>query len=131
MTESKDSEKRQYPRVNFPCDFTLWPKGENEEVIMGNAANVSAGGLCAYLYKKFDGEETGEITINSPHLNEPISCWYKTLRSEMDAATAGEWKNYYKVVVYFLGLEEEKRIALAALVNRLIELEKQRHKELE
>ena len=119
-----NSEKRESPRVNFPCDFTMWPTGDVEEVILGNAANVSAGGLCAYLYKNFAKGEAGEIKIKSPHLNESLHCQYKTVRSELDPATAGEWKNFHKVSIQFIDLEEEKKQALAELVNRLIETEK-------
>ena len=93
---------------------------------MGNAANLSAGGLSAFMYKDFFEGETGEITIESLHLTEPLHCRYKALRSQMDEATAGEWKNYHKVAIAFMDLEEGQQRALAGLVDRLIELQKKR-----
>ena len=126
MNDSNPEEKRKYPRVNYPCDFTLWPEGEIEEVIMGNAANLSAGGLSAFMYKDFFVGETGEIAIESPHLTEPLHCRYRALRSNVDASTIGEWKNYHKVAIQFLDLEGPQQRALAELVDRLIGIEQQK-----
>ena len=126
MNTPDSKDKRKYPRANYPCDFSLWPNQDIEEVIMGNAANLSAGGMSAYIYKDFSEGETGEISIESPHLTQPLHCRYKALRSQMDEATAGEWKNYHKVAIEFMDLEEEQQRALAGLVDRLIDLEKKK-----
>ena len=121
MSESNLEEKREFPRANFPCKFTLWPQGEGKETIFGNAANLSAGGMSAFINKSFLSDEIGEIKIENPNLDESVYCRWKAVRCEEDFTSPEMGKKFYKIAIQFTDLEEGKKMALVALVKRLLD----------
>ncbi len=59
-----DSNRRKYPRANYPCQLTMWLANGTNETILANTSNIGLGGLCVHLNQGIDLGTKVDIQLN-------------------------------------------------------------------
>ena len=114
-----DSNRRQYPRANYPCQLTLCGTDGSSDTILANISNIGAGGLCVYLDQEILSGVKVDIRINFSSHSTPFKCRGIVVRSH-----AEKDKRFYATGIQFEPLSDLKRAFLSAIISELIALEK-------
>ena len=120
-----DSDKRKFPRADYPCSLTVWHQDGNQEVVLAHTANIGAGGLCVHLNQKLVLDSCFEVSIEFPH-SASFKCKARVVRCEECPNTAG--KDLYSVSLEFEPMDEVKQATLLGIVSDLIALNEKRKK---
>ncbi len=112
-----DSNRRRYPRANYPCQLTLWLEDGSNETILANTSNIGVGGLAVHLNQGIDPGTRVDILLNFIKPSTPFKCKGNVVRS------AKESEKFYTIGIQFDHLEDIKHSFLEAKVAELIELE--------
>ncbi len=120
-----DSDKRRFPRADYPCSLTVWHQDGNQEVILAHTVNIGAGGLCVRLNQKLILDSCFEISIEFPD-SASFKCKTRVVRCEQCPGTAG--KGLYSVSLEFEPMDEVKQAVLLGIVSDLIALNKKNKK---
>ena len=115
-----DTNKRKFPRADYPCSLTVWRPNGDQEVILAHTANIGAGGLCVHLNQKLVTGTTLDISIEFPKHSTPFKCKAKVIRCEEGPAVAG--KIFYAVGLEFEPMDDVKYAYLQGAVSDLIAL---------
>ncbi len=111
-----DSDRRKYPRANYPCRLTMWLDNESNETILSNTTNVGLGGLCVHVDQAVDVGTKLDIQLGLPNLADPFRCRGVVVRCFK------EKEKYFNVGVRFEPLDEPKYILLAAQISQIINM---------
>ena len=113
-----DTNKRKYPRANYPCQLTIWTANGSNETILANTANIGIGGLCVHLNQRIDLGTKVDIQLNFTNTTTPLKCQGVVVRADQ-----GKDK-FYNTGIQFEPLSELKHAFLDGKISELIELEK-------
>ena len=113
-----DSNKRRYPRANYPCQLTMWVDHGPAETILANTANIGLGGLCVHLNQGIDVGARVDIQLQFRNPTTPFKCSGRVVRS------VKENEKFYNIGIEFDPLSELKFAFLDEKVTELIDLEK-------
>ena len=113
-----DENRRKYPRVNYPCQLTLWLADGSNETILANTSNIGIGGLCVHLNQDIVVGTKLDIQLNFANTTTPFKCSGTVVRCNK------ERERYYNLGVQFDPLNELKYAFLNGQVSELIDLEK-------
>jgi len=113
-----DENRRKYPRVNYPCQLTIWLTDGSNETIMANTTNIGIGGLCVHLHQEIVVGTKLDIQLTFANTTTPFKCTGRAVRCFK------EKERYYNVGVQFDPLNELKNAFLLGQVSELLDLEK-------
>ncbi|MBN1596506.1 PilZ domain-containing protein [candidate division FCPU426 bacterium] len=71
---SAEFDRRRYPRLNFSLPLAFQVSGDHPHIPKGVSANVSLGGLMAYLPQNVTPGEILEVTMLLPLGDEKKTC---------------------------------------------------------
>ena len=112
-----DSNRRKYPRANYPCQLTLWPAKGINETILANTSNIGVGGLCVHLNQAVDVGMKVDIKLTFTNMKTPFKCQGVVVRSIKES------EKFYNIGIQFEPLDELKNAFLSGQVSGLIDLE--------
>ncbi len=112
-----DANRRKYPRVNYPCQLTMWTANESHETVLANTSNIGTGGLCAHLNQGIAVGTKVDIQLNFTHSTTPLKCSGVVVRSVKES------DKFYNIGIQFEPLSELKHAFLDGIVSDLIALE--------
>lgn len=112
-----DSNRRKYPRANYPCQMTLWLGDGTNETILANTSNVGVGGLCVHLNQGLDVGTKVDIELNFKNPSTPFRCSGLVVRSFKES------DKFYNIGVQFDPLSELKYAFILGKVSELIDAE--------
>jgi len=115
-----DSNKRKYPRANYPCQLTIWLANGLNETMLANTANVGLGGLCVHLNQAVDIGIKVDIQLNFTNTTTPFRCSGKVVRCEQ------ENPEFYNIGIQFEPLSELKHAFLDGKISEILDFEKKR-----
>ncbi len=113
-----DSNRRKYPRANYPCFLTVWLANGSNETILANTSNVGAGGLAVHLNHAIDLGTKVDIELNFKNPSTPFRCKGKVVRSFKES------ERFYNIGIQFEPLSELKFAFIDGKISELLELEK-------
>jgi len=113
-----DSNRRKYPRANYPCQLTVWLVDGSNETILANTSNIGTGGLSVHLNQGITVGTRVDIQLNFTAPSTPFKCKGTVVRSHK------ENEKFYNIGIQFDPLDEIKFAFLDGKVAELIELEK-------
>lgn len=94
--------RRQFPRVMYPCLVILRHQGEDPEIILSHTENVGIGGLSVIIKKNIPIFSEVSVEIDLLDLAKHIKCDGKVVWS-----VKREYVNSKKPAFYDLGIEFE------------------------
>ena len=112
-----DSNRRKYPRANYPCQLTMWMANGYNETILANTSNIGIGGLCVHLNQGINLGTRVDILLNFTNTTTPFRCRGVVVRSLQES------EKFFNLGIEFDSLEELKRSFLEGKIAELIELE--------
>ena len=113
-----DSNRRKFPRANYPCQLTIWLTNGSNETILANTSNIGLGGLCVHLNRAlFDVGTKVDIQINFSGTTTPFKCHGTVVRSMRES------DKYYNTGIEFEPLSELKYSFLDGKISEIIGLE--------
>ncbi len=75
-----ETDRRKFPRVEYPCHLTLWKDDGANETWLANTKNVSLGGLCVHLNEGMSVGTKVVLQLNFPNTTVPFRCAGKVVR---------------------------------------------------
>ena len=112
-----DSERRKFPRANYPCQLTMWPANGCNETILANTSDIGLGGLCVHLNQGFDVGTKADIILNFGNSIPPFRCSGMVVRSRRES------EKFYDIGIRFESLSELQQAFLGQKISELINLE--------
>jgi len=112
-----DSNRRKYPRANYPCQLTVWMESGQNETILANTSNVGIGGLCVHLNQGIYVGKKVDIQLNFTKQTTPFRCKGVVVRC------VAEGDKFYNIGIQFEPLSELKLAFLDGKISELIALE--------
>jgi hypothetical protein len=112
-----DTNKRKYPRANYPCQLTMWMANGSNETILANTSNVGLGGICVHLHEGLSVGTKVDIQLNFTGSTTILKCQGVVVRS------VRENDKFYNIGIQFEPLNELKAAFLSGQVSELIDLE--------
>ena len=117
-----DENRRKYPRVNYPCQLTIWLVNGQNETILANTANVGMGGLCVYLNQAVDIGTKVDIQLSFVNCTTPFRCSGQVVRSIQES------ERFYNTGIQFEPLSELKQSFLSGKIAEIIALDEKGRK---
>jgi hypothetical protein len=112
-----DANRRKYPRVNYPCQLTIWLFDGFNKTILAQTSNIGLGGVCVHLNEAFDVGTKVDIQLQFPGTTTPFRCHGKIVRC-MPAE-----KGLHNIGIQFDPLSELKHAFLDGKISDIIALE--------
>ena len=112
-----DSNKRKYPRANYPCQLTIWLSGGTNETVLANTSNIGLGGLCVHLGQEVEAGTKIDIQLQFTNTTTPFRCCGTVVRC------INEGERSYNVAIQFEPLSELKFAFLDGKISEIIGLE--------
>lgn len=120
MTTWNGLERRQFPRVNYPCLITIRHESNDMDAFLTHTENIGTGGVCVLFKKDVKLFSETDLEIDLLDMERNIRCKGKVVWS-----VKVQPKKPTKTPVYDTGIEfvsiipkDQKRIA--DVVNQLI-----------
>ena len=112
-----DSNRRKYPRANYPCQLTLWLEDGCNEIVLANTSNIGVGGLCVHLNQGIKEGTKIDIQLHFTNTTTPFRCKGVVMHSMPES------NRFYNVGIQFEPLSELKHAFLDGKVAEIIALE--------
>jgi c-di-GMP-binding flagellar brake protein YcgR len=112
-----DSNRRKYPRANYPCQLTIWLANGSNDTILANTSNIGAGGLCVHLNQGIDLGTKADIQLHFTNPTTPFKCQGVVVRSKKES------DKFYNIGIEFQPLSELKQAFIDGKISELIDLE--------
>jgi Tfp pilus assembly protein PilZ len=117
--------RRQFPRINYPCLIVIRNGGDEDEdernnTILTHTDNVGVGGVCVSLKQNLKMFSLVMLELDLLDLGDHISCNGKVV---WNVQQQGEFENksqLYDVGIEFLDIQEKDRVRLKNVVERLV-----------
>ncbi|MDP8266890.1 MAG: PilZ domain-containing protein [Candidatus Aceula meridiana] len=120
MVDWKGLERRQFPRVNYPCLVTVRQEGQDIDAVLTHTENIGTGGLCIIFKRHIKLFAETDLELDLLDMEKNIKGKGKVVWSVKTQS-----KKQPKEVVYDTGIEfssispqDQKRITEA--VRQLI-----------
>jgi len=120
MVNWKGLERRQFPRVNYPCLVTVRQDGQDIDAVLTHTENIGTGGICIIFKRQIKLFAEIDLELDLLDMEKNIKGKGKVVWSVKTQS-----KKYPKEIVYDTGIEfsnilphDQKRITEA--VSQLI-----------
>ncbi len=113
-----DASQRKFPRVNYPCQLTLWMTGGHYDTVFTTAADIGQGGLCVELNRDVGVGMKVDIEIDFNDGTMAFRCKGSVVRCQEQS------NKLYNIGIQFEPLSETENILLEKKIAQLINLEK-------
>lgn len=112
-----EKNRRKYPRVNYPCQLTMWASGGIYDTVLAQTADIGLGGLCVHLNQAIAQGTKIDIQIDFTDGSPIFRCQGVVVRCQQDN------KKEYNIGVQFEPLSEPNHALLEAKIAQLIKRE--------
>lgn len=112
--------RRNFPRINFPCLVTIAAGSKTlSNAILTHTQNVGIGGICVLISEDIKKFDSLEIELDLMDLGEHIKCNGKVVWNVPNSAN-GSRKKMHDIGVEFEGLDEKDRKRIAQAVDKFL-----------
>jgi len=121
MTKWEGLNRRQFPRINFPCLVVLNQSGsDNKETILCHTENVGSGGICIILKQPVKIFSEIALELDLQDMKEHIKCRGKVVWNVRRKSHEANKPLYYDLGVEFIDLTAEHQARLKDVIARLV-----------
>ena len=117
-----DSNRRKFPRANYPCQLTMWLDNGSNETILANTSNIGVGGMAVHLNEDIDLGTKVDVQLSFTNPTTPFKCRGVVMRCHRES------EKFYNIGIQFEPLSELKLAFIEGKVSELIDLEQKEKK---
>jgi Tfp pilus assembly protein PilZ len=110
--------RRQFPRVNYPCLIVIREK-EEDNVLLTHTENVGTGGICIILKQNLKMFSPVTLELDLLDLGDHIKCEGKVVWNVRRKMDAEKKPLFYDVGVEFGDLPEKDQTRLDSIIEKL------------
>jgi len=112
-----DTNRRKYPRANYPCQLTVWLADGSNETILANTSDIGLGGLCVHLNQWVDVGTKVDMQLQFTNTTTPFRCRGVVVRSRQES------ERFYNIGIQFEPLSAFKHAFLDERISEIIDSE--------
>ena len=112
-----DSDRRKFPRANYPCQLTMWLVDGSNETILANTSNIGVGGICVHLNQGIAVGTKVDVTLSFRLSRIPFKSSGVVVRSRKES------EKFYNIGIKFENLSNSNQAFLEKKVSEFIDLE--------
>ena len=120
MSKWDGLNRRQFPRVNYPCLVVLKRSGGKDSVILTHTENIGIGGICVILKENVEMFSVVDIELDLLDLGEHIRCKGKVVWNVRRQADVNPKPLFYDLGIEFEDIVDADRKRLEDIVGRLV-----------
>jgi len=123
MTNWDGSNRRKFPRVNYPCLIIIRHNQTGPEAMLTHTENLGIGGVCVTLKKGLKLFTGVELEIDLLDTNHHIKCEGKIVWSVQRKAIEENKPSFYDVGIEFTNINLNDQQRVDDVVGRLIKID--------
>ena len=120
MTDWQGLERRQFPRVNYPCLVTVRHEGTGMDAFLTHTENVGTGGVCIIFKKHIKLFTEVELEVDLLDMETNIKCRGKVVWSVKTQSEKHLDAIVYDTGVEFVNISPEDQKRITSVVHQLI-----------
>ena len=121
MTKWEGLNRRQFPRVNFPCLVVLnQADSDSKETILCHTENLGMGGICIIIKRSVKIFSTVELELDLQDMKEHIKGKGKVVWSVHRKSSEANKPLYYDLGIEFVDMNPDNQTRIRAAINKLL-----------
>ena len=116
--------RRQFPRVNYPCLVVIRngdePGDEKSNTILTHTDNVGVGGICVVLKQSVKMFSSVELELDLLDLGDHIQCNGKVVWNVKRQNENADKPNFYDIGIEFSDISKSDQGRLEKIISRLV-----------
>lgn len=112
------SDRRKFPRVNFPC-LVIIRTQHNKEMVLTHVENIGIGGICIILKHSLRQFSLVEVQIDLMDFGEQFQCQGKVVWCFQRPLADARKPHFYEIGVEFQNLSSQNQKRIEGIVNYL------------
>lgn len=113
--------RRQFPRVIYPCLVVIQNKDAEKDVILTHTENIGVGGICVILKQDLKMFTSVDLELDLLDLENHIQCQGKVMWNVQRKSDAANKPLFYDIGIEFLDMEDKEHQRLERIVRRLVQ----------
>ena len=121
MAKWEGLNRRQFPRVNFPCLVVLNQAGsDHKETMLCHTENLGMGGICIILKQPVKIFSEVELELDLQDLKEHIKCRGKIVWNVQRKSNEANKPLYFDLGIEFIDLNPDYQNRIKAAIAKLV-----------
>lgn len=120
MTSWNGLERRQFPRVNYPCLITIRHESNGMDAFLTHTENIGTGGVCLVLKKDIKLFSEVNLEIDLLDMEKNIQCKGKVIWSVKTQSKKPAKLPVFDTGVEFVDISSKDQKRIADVVTQLI-----------
>ena len=121
MTAWDGLDRRQFPRVKYPCLVTIRREDKEPDVLLTHTENLGIGGVCVTLKKHIELFGKVELELDLLDTEAHIRCEGKVVWSIQRKSDELKKPLFFDTGVEFVNLTPEDQRRIQTIINRLVQ----------
>ena len=121
MTAWDGLDRRQFPRVKYPCLVTIRREDKEPDVLLTHTENLGIGGVCVTLKKHVELFGKVELELDLLDTEAHIRCEGKVVWSIQRKSDELKKPLFFDTGVEFVNLTPEDQRRIQTIINRLVQ----------
>ena len=120
MAKWQGLNKRQFPRINYPCLIVIRNGDEDKnDIVLAHTDNVGVGGVCVALKQSVKIFSVLEIELDLLDLGDHIRCKGKVAWNIEKESCDKKNPKIFDVGIEFIDIADEDQSRLQEVIDRL------------
>jgi len=122
MTKWQGSNKRQFPRVKYPCLIVIRNGNDDDDknnTVLTHTDNVGVGGVCVALKQIVKMFSVVDIELDLLDLGNHICCKGKVVWNVESKESGKTASRLYDLGIEFIDIKDEDQLRLQKVIKRL------------
>ncbi|HQP09802.1 MAG TPA: PilZ domain-containing protein [Candidatus Omnitrophota bacterium] len=123
MGQWEGLDRRQFPRVNYPCLVIINRSDDGDEkdnVILTHTDNIGIGGVCVVLKQSVKMFSEVDLELDLLDLGDHICCRGKVVWNVQRQREAAEKPLFFDIGIEFMNISPDNQARLKRIVDRLV-----------
>ena len=121
MTAWDGLDRRQFPRVKYPCLVTIRRENKEPDILLTHTENLGIGGVCVTLKKHIELFGKVELELDLLDTSAHIKCEGKVVWSIQRKSDELKKPLFFDTGVEFVNLTPEDQRRIQTIINRLVQ----------
>jgi c-di-GMP-binding flagellar brake protein YcgR len=120
MGDWQGLERRQFPRVNYPCLVTVRQDGEDIDAFLTHTENIGTGGICIIFKRSIKLFAQVDLEMDLLDMERNVKCKAKIVWSVKTTSTKRPKVTVYDTGIEFISISPHDQKRIADTVTQLI-----------
>jgi len=120
MSKWDGLNRRQFPRVKYPCLVVIHNSEESTDVLLTHTENVGVGGICVIFKQDIKLFCPVDIELDLMDFQDHIQCKGKVVWNVQRKVDETSKPLFYDIGIEFDNISEEDRLRIESIVTHLL-----------